>query len=134
LTTLEICIGAAMAQGVVTEALAAALGLWRYRHPGLIVANIALMFGLVQGGLIAGGLSGGVSAAHPLANVAPVMFMAGALVGLGYEGLNSFALNAWTWSDKPLAGLKRPLDKAAAVGVLWGLVPVTAALAASLVP
>lgn len=132
MTSLEFCIGAAVAQGVATEALAAALGLWRYRHPGLAVANILLMFGLVQGGLIAGGLSGGLTAAHPLLAVAPVMFMAGALVGLAYEGLNSFSLNAWTWSDKPLAGLKRPIDKAAAVGVLWGFVPVTAALAASL--
>ena len=63
--TVEYCIGAAILQGLVTEALAASFGLWRYRHPGLAVANIILMFGLVQGGLIAGGLSGGVSTAFP---------------------------------------------------------------------
>ena len=134
MSTFEYCIGAAILEGLVTELLAVALGLWRYRHPGLAVANIILMFGLVQGGLIAGGLSGGVSATHSLANIAPVMFMAGALVGLAYEGLNSFCLNAWSWSERPLVGLKRPIDKAAAVGVLWGLVPVTAAIAASLAP
>ncbi len=128
---LGYCIGVAIIQGVAAEALAAALGLWRYRQPVLAVANIVLMFGVVQGGLIAGGLSGGINAAHALGAVTPVMFMAGALVGLGYEGLNSFALDAWTWSERPLLGLKRPIDKAAAVGVLWGLVPVTAALAAS---
>ena len=134
MSILEYCIGAAILEGLVTELLAVALGLWRYRHPGLAVANIILMFGLVQGGLIAGGLSGGVSATHSLANVAPVMFMAGALVGLAYEGLNSFCLNAWSWSERPLVGLERPLDKAAAVGVLWGVVPVTAAFAAHFVP
>lgn len=131
---LAYCVIAAIIQGAATEALAAALGLWRYRHPGLAVANIVIMFGLVQGALIAGGLYGGVNATHPLAAVAPVMFMAGALVGLGYEGLNSFKLDAWTWSEHPLAGLKRPIDKAAAVGVLWGFVPVTAAIAASFAP
>ena len=134
MNTLAYCIGAAIIQGVATETLAAVFGLWRYRNPGLAVANVALMFGCIQGGLVAGGLSGGITTAHAFASVAPVMFMAGALVGLGYEGLNSFVLNAWTWSEQPLAGLKRPIDKAAAVGVLWGLVPVTAALAASLVP
>lgn len=110
------------------------LGLWRYRRPGLAFANILLMFGAVQGGLIGGGLMASVSASHTFAAVAPVMFMAGALTGLAYEGLNSFALDAWTWSDRPLVGLQRPLDKAVAVGVLWGCAPVTSALIASLAP
>ena len=103
------------------------------RSLGAII-KIVVMFGVVQGGLIAGGLSCGVSQSHSLAAIAPVMFMAGALAGLAYEGLNSFSLNAWTWSDRPLVGLKRPIDKAVAVGVLWGFVPVTAALAASFAP
>lgn len=134
MTPIVYCAGAAMLLGAGTEAIAAALGLWRYRSPILPVANMILMFGLVQGGLIAGGLLGGVSVAHTFAAIAPVMFMAGALVGLAYEGANSFALKAWTWSERPLAGLRRPIDKAAAVGVAWGLVPVTAAIIARLVP
>jgi hypothetical protein len=60
--------------------------------------------------------------------------MAGALVGLAYEGANQFWLGAWTWGDAPLLGLSEPIDKAVVVGVSWGLVPLTVLALEQLVP
>jgi len=116
----------ALALGVVSETIARALRFWIYRSAALAVLNVLLMFGLVQG-LGVAWLIGGHRA---LVSIAPVLFMTGALIGVVYEGLNEFRLRAWSWPDASLLGLTRSIDKAAAVGAAWGLVPVvTAAIA-----
>ncbi len=115
------CFISAMALGLAVEAAAAALGLWRYRSGALVLANIVLAFGLIQGFGI-GWVIGGRGA---LRGVFPVLFMVGALVGLLLEGLNLYWLHAWTFSDRPLLGIRRPIDKAAFLGVAWGFAPLS---------
>ncbi len=112
--------------GGASEIIARALRLWIYRNAALPVLNVLLMFGMVQGVSVAWLIGGH----QPLIGVAPVLFMTGALIGVVYEGLNEFRLRAWSWPDASLLGLTRSIDKAAAVGAAWGLVPVvTAAIA-----
>jgi hypothetical protein len=115
-----------MALGAATEVIAAALGLWRYRSAWLATANVIVMFGAVQGVAFAWAVGGGQA---PVA-IAPVLFTLGALAGIYYEALNHFLLKAWTWPDASLLGLRRAIDKAAAVGVAWGFVPVLTTLLA----
>jgi hypothetical protein len=114
------CLLISLALGAACELASSRLRLWAYASRGALFANVVLMFGLVQGGLIAG-LVGGT---WPLAEILPLLFMLGAVVGLIYEGLNEFVVHGWTWSDAPVFGLTRSSDKAAVVGVLWGFAPV----------
>jgi len=100
------CLLISLVLGGACELVSSRLRLWSYASPATLVANVILMFGTVQGGL----------------------FMLGAVVGLIYEGLNEFVVHGWTWSEAPLLGLSRSSDKAAVVGVLWGLAPVTVAI------
>ena len=116
--------------GVAIEIAAAVLGLWRYRHPVLPVLNVLIMFGLVHGVLLAGL----VGAQRPLSAMAPVLFMLGALVGLGYEAANHFSLKSWTFGERPLLGVGRDLDKAVLVGVAWGATPVMVKLVSEMIP
>jgi hypothetical protein len=118
------CLVIATALGAACELVSSRLRLWRYASRATLVANVVVMFGLVQGGLIAG-LVGGT---WPLAEILPLLFMLGAVVGLIWEGLNEFVVHGWTWSAAPLLGLTRSRDKAATVGVLWGLAPVMVAI------
>ena len=122
----NLAIGLAL--GVGTELVARLLSLWTYRSPALPVLNVVVMFGLVQGVAVAGLIGG----ARPLVSMAPVLFMAGALIGLAYEGYNHFSLRAWTWPTTPLLGVSRAIDKTALVGVAWGAVPVLIAALAGL--
>ena len=90
--------------------------------------NIMVVFGLVQGfgvGWIVGGR-------HALGGIFPVLFMVGAVVGLLVEGLNEYWLHAWSWSDRPLLGIARSIDKAAFVGAAWGFAPLFTVLLAKL--
>ena len=114
--------------GALCETMARVLRLWVYRSVTGPVLNVILMFGLVHGVLIAGAVGGG----RPMVVIAPVLFMIGAVTGLVYEGLNEARLHVWTWPDRPLIGVKSPLDKAAAVGVAWGFTPILVALLARL--
>jgi hypothetical protein len=118
------CLAISLALGAACELFSSRLRLWTYSSRATLVANVIIMFGVVQGGLIAG-LVGGT---WPLTDIVPLLFMLGAVVGLIYEGLNEFVVHGWTWSDAPLLGLTRSRDKAAVVGVLWGLAPVTVAI------
>jgi hypothetical protein len=118
------CLVISLALGSLCEVVSSRLRLWRYASQAALLVNVVVMFGLVQGALVAG-LVGGT---RPLAEILPLLFMLGAVIGLIYEGLNEFVVHGWTWSDAPLLGLTRSSDKAAAVGVLWGLAPVTAAI------
>lgn len=111
---------AGVALGVIMEAGARALGLWRYRSWTWLAVNILIAFGLMQG-LLVGWVIGG---RLQLVSVAPVLFMTGAVVGVLLEGLNAYWWRAWTWSDKPMLGIARPIDKAAFFGVAWGFAPV----------
>jgi hypothetical protein len=102
------------------EALARLLRLWTYRSPTLLAINVVVVFGVLQGygvGWIVGGR-------HALGGVFPVLFMVGAVLGILVEGLNEFWLHAWTWSDRPLLGIVRTIDKSAFVGFTWGFAPL----------
>jgi hypothetical protein len=119
---------AGVALGMITEAGAALLGVWRYRSFVWRLFNVLVAFGLIQG-LIVGWVVGG----HlQLVSVTPVLFMIGAVVGVLLEGLNAYWWRAWTWSDKPLLGIVRPIDKAAFCGVAWGFAPVLSVMIARL--
>jgi hypothetical protein len=123
------CFVAALLLGVCVEGLARAFRLWTYRSPLFRLANIVAMFGLIEGYGV-GWLVGGSEA---LRGVFPVMFMVGAVLGILAEGLNQYWLHAWSWSDRPLLGISRSIDKAAFVGVSWGFTPlVTVVLARAL--
>jgi hypothetical protein len=118
------CLVISLALGSLCEFVSSRLRLWRYASQAALLANVVVVFGLVQGALVAG-LVGGT---RPLAEIVPLLFMLGAVVGLICEGLNEFVVHGWTWSDAPLMGLARSSDKAAAVGVFWGLAPVATAV------
>jgi hypothetical protein len=52
------------------------------------------------------------------------------VVGILVEGLNGCWWRAWSWSDKPLFGIERPIDKAAFIGVVWGFAPILTVMVA----
>lgn len=123
------CFVSALVIGVITEAFARAMGLWRYRSPAFLFLNILVVFGLLQG-LGVGWVVGGRNATR---GVFPVLFMVGAVLGILVEGLNEFWLHAWFWSDRPLLGIRRSVDKSAVVGVAWGFVPLVTVLLARVI-
>jgi hypothetical protein len=120
------CFLAALAIGVVVEAIARLFRLWTYRSPTLLVVNVLVVFGLLQGY----GVAWIVGGRHALGGVFPVLFMVGAVLGILIEGLNQFWLHAWSWSDRPLLGIARPIDKAAFTGFAWGFAPLLTVLLA----
>src|SRR5579875_3690191 len=117
-----------IAIGVVAEAGARLMRLWRYRSIVWPLLNIPFMFGVVQG-LLVGWVIGG---RQEIGAIAPVLFMVGAVAGILLEGLNAYWWKAWSWSDKPLLGIERPIDKAAFIGVAWGLAPILTVIVARL--
>jgi hypothetical protein len=122
------CFVSAVAIGVCAEAVARIFSLWRYRSPALLIINIVVVFGFLQGfgvGWVVGGR-------HATRGVFPVLFMVGAVLGILIEGVNEFWLHAWSWSDRSLLGIRRSVDKSAAVGVAWGFVPLLTVLLARL--
>jgi hypothetical protein len=123
------CFLAALALGVVVEAVARLLRLWTYRSPALLALNVVGVFGLLQGygvGWIVGGR-------HALGGVFPVLFMVGAVLGILVEGLNEYWAHAWTWSSRPLFGIVRTIDKSAFAGFLWGFAPLLTVLLARMI-
>jgi hypothetical protein len=117
---------AGLALGIVIEAGAGFLRLGRYRSLTFAVLNVVITFGLVQG-LLVGWVIGG---RLDMVQIAPVLFMVGAVVGVLVEGLNGYWWRAWSWSDKPILGIERAIDKAAFIGVAWGFIPILAVMAA----
>jgi hypothetical protein len=122
------CVFAALAIGAVVEVSARVFNLWTYRSPAFLVLNILVVFGLIQGYGV-GWVIGGRSA---LRGIFPVLFMVGAVLGILVEGLNEHWLHAWSWSDRPLIGVTRSIDKAAVVGVAWGFAPLASVILARL--
>jgi hypothetical protein len=120
------CVLISIALGLVCELVSGRLHIWTYKNRATLVSNVLVMFGVVQGLAIAGLVGGN----WPLTDIAPLLFMLGAVVGLIYEGLNEFVVHGWSWSEAPLLGLTRSRDKAAVVGVVWGLAPVAVAVLA----
>lgn len=114
------CFVAALTLGVCVEAVARLFRLWTYASPVFSFLNVFVAFGLIQGFGV-GWIIGGREA---LRGVFPVLFMVGAVLGLLIEGLNEYWLHAWAWSDRPLLGIRRSIDKAAFVGVSWGFAPL----------
>ena len=123
------CFLAAVAIGVFVEAIAGAFKVWTYRSRLFLLVNIVVVFGLVQGYGV-GWIIGGHGA---LRGVFPVLFMVGAVLGILIEGLNQYWLHAWSWSDRPLFGISRAIDKSAFVGVAWGFAPLFTVLFARLI-
>jgi hypothetical protein len=120
---------AGLGLGAVTEAGARAMGIGRYRSVAFPFLNVVITFGLVQG-LLVGWVIGG---RLDLVSIAPVLFMVGAVVGLLVEGLNGYWWRAWSWSDKPLFGIERAIDKAAFIGVVWGFAPILTVMVARMI-
>jgi hypothetical protein len=123
------CFLAALAIGTCVEGIARLLNLWTYRSPLYPLINVILVFGLIQGFGV-GWVIGGREA---LRGVFPVLFMVGAVLGLLTEGLNEYWLHAWTWSKRPLLGIRRSIDKSAFVGVSWGFTPLLTVFLARLI-
>jgi hypothetical protein len=117
---------AGLVLGIVIEAGAGFLRLGRYRSRAFALLNIVITFGLVQG-LLVGWVIGG---RLDMVQIAPVLFMVGAVVGVLVEGLNGYWWRAWSWSDKPILGIERAIDKAAFIGVAWGFIPILTVMAA----
>jgi len=123
------CFLAALAIGTCVEVFARILNLWTYRSPLYPLINVVLIFGLVQGFGV-GWVIGGREA---LRGVFPVLFMVGAVLGLLTEGLNEYWLHAWSWSDRPILGIRRSIDKSAFIGVAWGFAPLLTVFLARLI-
>ena len=122
------CFLAALTIGVLVEATAMVFGIWKYRSPTYPVLNLLITFGLVQG-LGIGWVIGG---RQVFTGIAPVLFMVGAVIGILVEGLNDYWWRGWSWSERPLLGIERAIDKSAFVGVAWGFVPVVSVALARL--
>jgi hypothetical protein len=122
------CLIAALCLGAFCEMIARFFKLWRYRRPVFALVNILIVFGLIQGLAVARLIGGGQN----LLAITPVLFMGGAIAGLLVEGLNERRLKAWDWPQGALCGVRRPIDKAALIGVAWGFVPVFTLLVARL--
>ncbi len=118
------CFAAAVGIGLVVEGIARAFKVWTYRSPLFLVINVVVVFGLIQGY----GVSWLVGGREALRGVFPVLFMVGAVLGILIEGLNQYWLHAWSWSDRPLFGIRRDIDKSAFIGVAWGFTPLLARL------
>lgn len=128
--TLPIaCFVAAVGIGLFVEAIARAFKVWTYRSPLFLMINVVVVFGLLQGYGV-GWIIGGHGA---LRGVFPVLFMVGAVLGVLIEGLNQYWLHAWSWSDRPLFGIRRAIDKSAFSGVAWGLTPLFTVVFARLI-
>lgn len=119
---------AALLLGVACEQAARALRLWVYARPLYPIVNVVVAFGLVQGL----GVAWTVGGKQAIGQIAPVLFMVGAVVGIALEGVNLYWLGAWSWPRKSIIGITRPIDKAAFIGVMWGFAPVVTAIIAHL--
>ncbi len=105
----------AVAVGVVAEVTARVGRLWLYRRPIYPVINVLVMFGVVQGLLLA--------SLVPLLGVIPV-FLAGWAVGYLYEMLNFGRLGWWHFPGDRFLVFRGKQACALAVGALWGAVPI----------
>ncbi len=119
---------AALLIGLICEQLARTMRLWRYKKPYYPILNVLIAFGLVQGLGVAWTIGG----RQEIGKIAPVLFMAGAVVGIAMEGANEYWLQAWSWSHRPIIGITRSIDKAAFVGAMWGFAPVATVIIAHL--
>ena len=119
---------AALLIGLICEQAARAMRLWTYRKPFYPAVNILLAFGLLQGLGVAWTIGG----RQQVGQIAPVLFMVGAVVGIAIEGANEYWLDLWSWTTKPIIGITRPIDKAAFIGVMWGFAPLVTVVLAHL--
>lgn len=120
------CFLVAVGLGMIVETVARLFDLWTYKSPLFLALNVVIVFGLVQGYGVAWVIGG----RHALGGIFPVLFMVGAVLGILVEGLNEFWLHAWSWSDRPLLGIVRGIDKSAFVGFSWGFAPLVTVLLA----
>jgi len=109
---------ACLVVGIVTEAAAALLDLWRYHPAWLRVANALLVFGVVLGWM---------SSAFADAPAA-LRFAVGAGFGIAYEALNLAVLHAWSFPRDRLLVLRGPAALVLGVGLSWGIVPLVVPL------
>jgi hypothetical protein len=106
----------AVAIGIIAELSAKAGRFWLYRKPVYPVINVLVVFGVVNGLLLA--------SAVPALGYLPV-FLLGWVVGYAYEQLNFVLLSWWDFPDDRFLVFRGRQACAVSVGVLWGLVPVT---------
>lgn len=98
--------------GVVSEAFANLLSLWRYKKIQYPISNIIVMFGLVCG-LIAF-----------FVDSLWVQFLIMAGIGVLYEILNFKVLDWWEFKDDKMLFIKGKVMITAVLAVTWGLIPV----------
>lgn len=104
----------AVVVGIAAEITARAGRFWLYRKAVYPVVNVAVMFGLVMGGL---------SLAVPALGHLPVFLLAWA-IGYGYEQLNFSALHWWDFPDNRFLMFEGRQACAISVGALWGSTPL----------
>lgn len=109
--------------GVITEALAARLGLWRYRLAWMRPFNVVVTFGLVYGGI-----SWWFDGAGAL-----WLFGVGAALGLVNEAANEYGFRAWYFPGRAVSWL-RGNTAVVLIGLGWGLVPLIAVWLRDLLP
>jgi len=105
----------AVAVGLCAEVTARVGRLWLYRSPLYPVANVLVMFGVVQGLFLA--------SLVPVLGAVPV-FLAAWAVGYAYEQLNFARLGWWHFPEDRFLCFKGKQACAISVGALWGGVPV----------
>jgi len=100
--------------GVLGEVTARALRFWLYRDPVYPVLNVAVMFGIVMGGLslLVPRIGGGG------------VFLLGLAIGYAYEWLNFAALDWWRFPNDRFLAFRGKQGCAVSVAVLWGTVPL----------
>ena len=103
---------AALAVGTVVEIVAAVLHLWVYSPRFLVALNVVLFFGLVMSGTAAV-----LQSRHPAFS-----YVAGFLLGYGYEWLNITVLHWWHFPDDRLLCFQGLPVIAFVVALGWGAV------------
>jgi hypothetical protein len=100
--------------GIVGEAGARILDLWRYRAAHYPILNVLLMFGVVMG-----------TVAMLAATLSWVTVFAIAFgIGLAYEVVNLAYLDWWRFPNDRLGPFRGPTACAVAIAVAWGAVPL----------
>lgn len=107
---------ACVAIGALAELLSLLLGLWVYRRRWLRIFSVLVVFGLVFGALSS------IVAAQPVL----VRFVAGAALGVAYEGANLLWLRLFAFQEPVASLIPNRLLLTLTAGVPWGAIPAIA--------
>ena len=102
----------ALAVGTLAEIIAAVLNLWVYSPRFMVVLNVTLFFGVIMSSIAAL-----LHSRHPV-----LSYVAGFIVGYGYEWLNIVVLHWWHFPDNRLLGFHGVPTIAFVIALGWGSV------------